>query len=183
MANSFVDKRLKRILQRKTKICPTCKKRKPYNSDYFPFKNKNAGLLHKQLYPICKECKRKAGREYFNNPEVRERMRLRGIENRLRLKLDVFNAYGGCKCSCPNCTINHIDFLTLDHIGGGGNEHRRTLGGNSKVYWWIKRNNFPPGFRVRCYNCNLSAKFNGYCPVHESENTVIDEEIKFKCIQ
>ena len=49
-----------------------------------------------------------------------------------------------------------IDFLTIDHINGGGNKHLeaiRKVGGQS-FYNWLITNNFPKGFRVLCWNCN-----------------------------
>lgn len=78
-------------------------------------------------------------------------------------KLEAFNHYG-CKCSCCGETI--VDFLTIDHIGGGGNQHRKQLpqGGHS-IYRWLKKNNYPEGFRVLCFNCNFGIHINnGICP-------------------
>jgi hypothetical protein len=34
------------------------------------------------------------------------------------------------------------------------------------LYLWLKRNNYPTGFRVLCHNCNLAIGFYGYCPHH-----------------
>jgi hypothetical protein len=39
----------------------------------------------------------------------------------------------------------------------------------------MKRNNFPPGFRVLCRNCNGARGFYGYCP-HESQRTITENQ-------
>ena len=76
-------------------------------------------------------------------------------------KIDVFNAYGGAMCAC--CGETHIEFLSLDHIGGDGAAHRRQLAGKG-LYLWLKTNGYPSGFRVLCMNCNFALGKYGYCP-------------------
>ena len=85
--------------------------------------------------------------------------------NRLvTLKTEAFIAYGGVVCSC--CGDTHIEFLTLDHIGGDGAEHRKRIGNiqGSAFYAYLKKQGYPIGLRVLCFNCNLSLGFHGYCP-------------------
>lgn len=100
-------------------------------------------------------------------------------ESNLRLKLEVFEAYGGAICSCPNCPERsnpRIEFLTLNHIGGGGTKHRKDIGGKRAVgggvslagtetYRWVRKNNFPTGFNILCWNCQWGIHINkGRCP-------------------
>ncbi len=80
-----------------------------------------------------------------------------------KTRLMVIAHYGG-KCEC--CGETTIQFLGIDHINGDGAEHRRKIG-KGPIYFWLKRNNYPPGFRVLCHNCNLSIGFYGYCPHKE----------------
>ena len=80
-----------------------------------------------------------------------------------RLKRETFIAYGGVSCTC--CKETHIEFLTIDHINGGGAEQRRRdgkVGGN--LYVWLRRQGYPPGFRVLCMNCNFAMGLFGACP-------------------
>jgi hypothetical protein len=77
-------------------------------------------------------------------------------------KKKVFDHYGWI-CSC--CGESEPEFLTIDHIDGGGYQHKKET--NGKLYPWLVRNNFPEGFRVLCYNCNCGRK-TGPCP-HEKE--------------
>ena len=51
--------------------------------------------------------------------------------------------------------------LHIDHIGGyNGKEKYRT---GHALWRWLKKNNFPKGFRVFCYSCNiLDGLFRNY---------------------
>jgi hypothetical protein len=94
--------------------------------------------------------------------------RQKGKEFHIRLKYAAFNAYGGAKCAC--CDETSIEFLTIDHINGHGNDHRRQIGGSGyKTYQWLKKNAYPSGFRVLCFNCNSARGAFGYCP-HERQS-------------
>jgi len=93
----------------------------------------------------------------------------RGAMKRWSLKMETIRAYGG-ECEC--CGDTQPEFLTLDHINGGGRAHREEVGRGSKdLYLWLKRNNYPDIIRVLCYNCNCSLGHRGYCP-HEARRTI-----------
>jgi hypothetical protein len=83
-----------------------------------------------------------------------------------RLRDQVILAYGGYRCAC--CGEAEPTFLTVDHVANGGNRHRREIGGCGSFYRWLRKNHFPPGFQVLCFNCNLGKQLNGgVCP-HET---------------
>lgn len=82
-------------------------------------------------------------------------------------KMAVLHAYGGPRCPC--CGEDHIECLTIDHIADNGAAHRLEINGTKKgsgnLYLWLKREGFPPGFRVLCMNCNWAAHYHpGPCP-------------------
>lgn len=86
-----------------------------------------------------------------------------------RLKRDVFERYGGARCVC--CGEVELVFLAIDHVGGGGSKHRTELnpknvrgGGGHTFYAWLKRQGFPPGYQVLCFNCNFAKWKLGRCP-------------------
>ena len=85
----------------------------------------------------------------------------------VELKKEIFQAYGGARCACPNCDNPNpgIPFLSIDHINNDGAEHRRQLNGKN-MYGWIKKNGFPKGFQVLCFNCNGAKGYSGkgVCP-------------------
>lgn len=87
---------------------------------------------------------------------------------RWKLTRQIFDHYGW-KCVC--CGERNPMFLTLDHIEGKGNIHRkdtRKMGSND-WYKWVIENDFPEGFQPLCYNCNLGRERNGgTCPHEES---------------
>lgn len=82
-------------------------------------------------------------------------------ERRNRRK-EAINHYGGI-CTC--CGERHIAFLTIDHINNNGAAHRKELkSSGTTLYRWLKRNNWPVGFQVLCYNCNHAKYTEGTCP-------------------
>jgi hypothetical protein len=86
----------------------------------------------------------------------------------IRLRYEVIGHYGAF-CAC--CKETKFEFLCIDHIDGGGTRHRKEIGGNSaRLYAWLRKNNYPLGFRVLCHNCNQSFGIYGNCPHQNPEN-------------
>jgi hypothetical protein len=86
-----------------------------------------------------------------------------------RLRVAAVEAYGG-RCECCAETRPHL--LTLDHVNGRGNEHRRQLKfGPPGLALWLRRQGYPTGFQVLCYNCNLGRWRNGGSCPHQSKAT------------
>lgn len=80
----------------------------------------------------------------------------RGVQADLRAKEReaAFAAYGGPVC--VGCGSKDEPILEMDHIDGGGCQHKREIK-NLSIYRWLKQNNYPPGFRVLCPTCNKKA--------------------------
>jgi hypothetical protein len=86
-----------------------------------------------------------------------------------KLRTEILAAYGD-KCKC--CGETAPEFLTVDHINGGGNAHRKMLQksksphpGGKSFYIWLRNNKFPKdAYRLLCMNCNWSLGKRGYCP-------------------
>lgn len=88
-------------------------------------------------------------------------------EARRKERLDVLRVYGGETPACVCCGEQILVFLALDHINGGGHAQRQETGGGG-FYSWLRRHNYPEGFRVLCHNCNLGRQINGgTCPHQE----------------
>lgn len=97
----------------------------------------------------------------------REQLKAWDKQAKWNFKIEVIKAYGG-KCEC--CNETRIEFLSVDHINGGGNLHRKVVGGGFRFYRWLKQNEFPKEeYRLLCFNCNCAIGFFGYCP-HQKGN-------------
>ena len=86
-------------------------------------------------------------------------------KRRIEVKKAVIEAYGG-KCAC--CGERTFEFLTIDHIGGGGRQHRSRTGhqlNGLPLYRWLAAADFPKDrFRLLCINCNFATGLYGRCP-------------------
>ena len=87
-----------------------------------------------------------------------------------KYKLIALQAYGAV-CVC--CGETEPAFLTFDHIGGGGEQHRKADPlARKNIALWLIKHSFPGGFRLLCYNCHKAIDtgprhLNGICP-HQS---------------
>jgi hypothetical protein len=129
-----------------TDICTKCGKIR-FLSDFMKEKKNPKGHMSE-----CKACK-----HLHRNTMV------------YNLKLDIFNHYG-MKCDC--CGDTKIESLTIDHINGDGAEHRRMGLIGSRMYEWVKKNNYPKDLRLLCMNCNWAIGVYGYCP-HQKERETL----------
>lgn len=64
---------------------------------------------------------------------------------------------------CVCCGEKEVKFLTFDHIDGNGNKHKKENNIRSMPIW-LKKNNYPDGFQILCYNCNCAKGHYGVCP-------------------
>lgn len=74
----------------------------------------------------------------------------------------------GNKCGC--CKEDEKSFLCIDHINGGGNQHRKMTRKDRIGKWICEQININGArrvkehFRVLCANCNQAHALLGYCP-------------------
>jgi hypothetical protein len=143
--------------------CQECTNAKSeYLSQHIPEHSEASRKHREKLYAagICSRCKGPIGDSptkccnecrIKNNEEMRVSLQ--------ELRLNTMNIYGGCKCAL--CSETELVVLSIDHIEGGGVKHRKEIGngdaniGASKFYRWLRDNNYPPGYRVLCMNCQF----------------------------
>ena len=114
------------------------------------------GYPNEQYRILCWNCNMARG-FYEYCPHKSNHNTTQDIPNRRTIKLEMIQAYGG---RCLICGEAHWEFLTIDHINGGGTEHRRSIGSKS-IYAWLKERDWPQnGYRLLCANCNCSEKRN-----------------------
>jgi len=144
------------------KICSICHQIKPITE--FWIRRYKQGPRIGQQWPDshCKPCRR--GEDKTRRDENPELFRERQRQTALKFRKQTLDHYGG-RCAC--CGESQYEFLSLDHIDGGGRQHRLSLK-ISNIDRWAKTHGYPPVLRVLCHNCNLARGFYGKCP-HETE--------------
>lgn len=143
----------------KLRRCTVCRRKKRLRFFY-----KNRTRSGGRDY-VCRKCRGKQRCELRRNgfvvltKQAHRRIRLRVLRHYSRSEVPF--------CACLGCNEKRIEFLALDHEKGGGSAHRRKIG-RKTIFSWLVKNNFPPGFRVLCHNCNMAIGSYGVCP-HETE--------------
>jgi hypothetical protein len=138
-----------------TATCTRCKEAKPLAA-FAKDKRSLSGLRSG-----CRLCMAKCHKEWREQPDTRERQIANRRGQRLADKVEGLRRYGGV-CVC--CGEDDVRFLTFDHIDGGGKQHRAEIG-SRVLAAWLRRNGYPEGFQVLCWNCNSGRHFNGgICP-------------------
>ncbi len=156
------------------KVCTKCNAQKPLAAFYRRARSRDG------LSAGCRDCikienaKRYRDR-YQGDGTRREQMRVAGrrwhhankerrgplIRDRERqLRDEVLAQYGG-RCRC--CGETKREFLSFDHVNGGGRKHRSEIG-SGKIHRWLRKEGYPDGFRILCHNCNQALGAYGYCP-------------------
>lgn len=144
------------------KVCFTCKKNRKLNW-YCKNKSKKDGLSTE-----CRDCRKKYMNKYreANILKLNEMNRIRNKQRHYEAKLKVLAHYsnGTMKCQCPGCDVYQLEFLSIDHVNGGGTQHRNTFKGARTFYEFLVKEGYPEGLMTLCYNCNLAKGFFGKCP-------------------
>lgn len=123
--------------------CTTCGLVLPWTVEFFPRRTTKPFLESR-----CRTCKSTISRARY-----------------VRVKMEVLTHYAGGTPQCACCAEDTLEFLTIDHIHGGGGKHRAALKGKIAGMWhWLKRAGYPLGYRVLCMNCNLATGLYGSCP-------------------
>jgi 5-methylcytosine-specific restriction endonuclease McrA len=93
-------------------------------------------------------------REVERRGKIRPEINKREVERSQKLKIDAMTHYSYGEAHCLHCGETETVFLTIDHINGrkAWNHPRKFRG--KFLYGWLKRNAYPPGFQVLCWNWN-----------------------------
>lgn len=149
---------------------------KEYNSAYYQGHKQRLKKYKKNHYLSNKKYYKKYNKEYYKKNHVIKKRKERvydtkeyRVKKRLEKRTIVINYYSDGTMCCKCCGEKEIKFLSVDHINGGGNKHRKELkfskdGSGGDIYRWLIKNNYPKGFQILCHNCNMAKGFYGTCP-------------------
>jgi len=139
-------------------------KKSEYNKEYW-LKNKDKIKKRHEEYLLKNADKIRESRKKYNinNKEKiktyllnnKDRIREHSKKYRLNFKKQVIDKYSNGENKCANCGLTDFKNLTIDHIDGNGEEHRKKIGMGAAFYKWLIDSNFPQGFQVLCFGCNL----------------------------
>ena len=139
------------------RVCPRCKQTKDeidYGKSTY-CRTCHASYMRENRYKYLKTIR---AWDISNRPKRREYNKKCASKR----KLKILTYYGDGKAACVLCGESRIDCLSIDHIHGHGNAHRRSIGEGTKFYQWLVHNNYPIGYRTLCMNCQfVEAKKNG----------------------
>ena len=171
------------IRKRQPKSCPVCGT---------PVRQATDRRFLKTCSDECAAIIRRRGAQLANSKRWRGGQSAGALRHRRMVKFSVLEHYSNGTMACSCCGETRPEFLTIDHINGGGHAHRKLLGngsasaGGGSLYYRLRKDGFPSGYRVLCQNCNFSLGVFGYCP-HQMPHADIfavlreDQQPKMNC--
>jgi len=132
--------------QRKLELSPYCKKcmRQIMQKDYVTHREQRQASRRKWWKNNSEKCKQRAKRYYLEQRTVLlSQIRIRNA----KLFKQCLDHYGHI-CRLCGSTKN----LSMDHIGGNNGESPKA---GARLWRWIIKHSFPPGFRTLCRACNV----------------------------
>jgi len=157
--------------------CKECAKAK--SAKYRESHSEEAQEYSRLYYELHSEEAREYRRRYRKDyPEkIREENRRykrthpnKGKESSRRyqraLKIEILSYYSDGNLKCVICAEKRLACLSIDHIRGGGEAHRKEIKGTGGgfFYKWLKKNGYPNGYQVLCMNCQwIKREKNNEC--------------------
>jgi hypothetical protein len=105
-------------------------------------------------------------REYYgkNRDKIKAWQSAENKKMTIRWRAIAFAILGNV-CVC--CGEAEQRFLTVDHIKGGGKQHRKERGRIWLVYKDVAHETRPGIYRLLCMNCNWAIRHGAICPHQE----------------
>lgn len=137
--------------------CSKCKKMKWEDEMSLNYSSKMKDGTVTISQSLCRNCRLEVQREYRES----NRQKLREFSQRYHreIKLKALRHYSknGSEPVCKECGFSDIRALSIDHILGGGAQHRLKVGvkTGTHFYHWLKKQGYPEGYQVLCMNCQF----------------------------
>ena len=171
-----------------TKKCTKCHKLKPLTDftrnklykDGFTYWCKHCvnvyTMRHYHANPSHSKRAIASSIRYRNTDTGKSKIRIATLKRAFEIKTTVINHYSNGTNCCACCGENHLEFLCIHHIKGGGNVHRRTVKKSGWLFHkWLIDIGLPSGYGVLCHNCNQADGNFGGCP---HKGTTIYDQFK-----
>ena len=81
---------------------------------------------------------------------------------RIRIRRALMERLGGVRCAC--CGETQYEFLSFDHIHGGGVVERKLRTGTARLCVALRDPKIDSKLQVLCHNCNQAKGYYGVCP-------------------
>lgn len=120
----------------------------------------------------CKACGAvDTMKTYWEDPEPYRKKGVENVQSRRKIrKIAVLEHYGK---SCACCGESNSKLLTVDHIVPIGGTKARVEAGHRCIVDWLVTHDFPEGFQILCWNCNIGRYHNGgICPHKEGSQAI-----------
>lgn len=112
---------------------------------------------------LCPLCGKSPTDNRITCQTCRDRINTRQKRRFVEQREQIFAHYGSA-CEC--CGEDRTPFLAIDHTENASRE-----GDQRNLTEWVVRNNFPPGFRILCHNCNMATRWGKSCPHKDCEES------------
>jgi hypothetical protein len=136
----------------KSRKCPIC-----HRKDRLATQNKYYYKNPEKIKAYAKQYRHR--NRFIINEKIKkykqtfiEKSKKQGKDYRKKMKQKVILAYSH-DIKCSKCNFSDIRALTIDHINGGGTQHRKKI--NGSFYKWLEKNNYPKEYQVLCMNCQF----------------------------
>ena len=123
------------------------------------------------------EKKRNADRERYLKSKATKASKRRSQRKIYQKQREIILEHYGKVCAL--CGFADQRALSIDHIEGGGNKHRKTIrsSSGSPFYSWLIKNGFPVGFRTLCMNCQFIQYHENRKKQNNQKKTVVEEQL------
>lgn len=168
-----------------------CKQCKAIQDKAYQEKHKDKVKARKHEYYLANQKEISARTSQYAKTHV-QKHREWCTKAKNKLKVEVFSSYSDGDVKCRWCGESDVDVLSIDHLDGNGADHRREIyGGNisggSRFYFWLKKNNYPDGFQVLCFNCQFKKRLTEIRPENPTHLQQVRaryvRSIKLECLE
>lgn len=132
-------------------ICKTCKKE--YDHNYAQKHKETIIEKVKRWQQANPDRKHEMQRRYFYKNRNRIRKYIR--ERRAKFRKLVLMHYSEGTMQCKYCGFSDERALSVDHINGGGTQHRKTMKSGGNFCEVLVREGYPKGYQILCMNCQF----------------------------